>query len=76
MSFDDLNERGLRDGLIEIAGVKRALRSSLQNAEQQVGVYEAEAHALRKINGIVEQVEAHMRGRLEQIERKNKELIT
>jgi hypothetical protein len=74
--FDDLNERGLRDGLITMADAKCALRSRLQAAEQQVGVYEAEAQALRKIAGIVEQVEAHMRGRLEMIERKKKEQVT
>lgn len=77
MIFDNINERGLRDGLIELASAKRALKSSLQNAEQQVGVYEAEAQAqaLRKISGLVEQVEAHMRGRLEQIERKKEQTL-
>lgn len=72
MTFDDLNERGLRDGLIELADVRRSIRGRLQDAETQASVHETAANALRKVDGLLVQVEAHMRGRLEQIERKKK----
>jgi hypothetical protein len=73
MMFDDLNERGLRDGLIALVDTKNALRGRLQDAETQVAVHETAATALRKIQAFLEQIEGHMRGRLELIERKKKE---
>ena len=73
MNFDDLNERGLRDGLIEYASIKRALRAQLQNAEAEVGRYEAEASSLRKLDAGLDQVVAHMRARLDEVDRRKKE---
>jgi len=76
MTFDDLNERGLRDGLIELADIRRSIKGRLQDAETQASVHETAANALRKVEALLAQVEAHMRGRLEQIERKKKDAQT
>ena len=75
-TFDDLNETGLRAGLIELADVRRSLRGRLQDAETQASVHETAANALRKVEALLVQVEAHMRGRLEQIDRKKKDQTT
>ena len=76
MTFDDLNERGLRDGLIELADIRRSIKGRLQDAETQAAVQEAAANALRKVEALLAQVEMHMRGRLEMIERKKKDAQT
>lgn len=65
--FDDLNECGLKDGLTDIQATKRAIKSQLQNAEQEMGRYEAEAQALRKVLAMTEMLEGHMRGKLERL---------
>ncbi len=72
-AFDDLNERGLRDGLIELADIRRSIKGRLQDAETQASVQESAANALRKVEALLGQVEGHMRGRLEVIERKKKQ---
>ena len=75
-AFDDLNERGLRDGLIELADIRRSIKGRLQDAETQASVHETAANALRKVEALLVQVEMHMRGRLEMIERKKKDMQT
>ena len=72
MVFDDLNERGLRDGLIELADIRRSIKGRLQDAETQASVHETAANALRKVEALLAQVDGHMSGRLEAIERKKK----
>ena len=65
----DLNERGLKDGLVALNDVRRTVVRTLVTAEAKAAEAEGEQHAQRKILGFIDQQIAEYRHRLEMLQK-------
>ena len=68
-----LNERGLREGLGEMAAIRRTVVARVNDAHRRFGEAEAEFNAMTRLLGFVDQTIAQMREDLGKIEREKEQ---
>ena len=69
----DLNERGLKDGLEALAGIRRVVLVRATEAERKAGEAEIEHHAMQKLLGFVNEQIGEYRAKLDMLLRQKEE---